>query len=102
MHGGGSVTVRARATQVELAYAFALVPRDTKPVRLTVELPPELVEQVIEEVVRRMRAEQPPESRWLCGAQAAASYLDCPVARVCRSLRRLPHARDGRLPMFNT
>jgi hypothetical protein len=69
---------------------------------VTIELPAELFDRVVEEVVQRLRHEQVPSPRWLCGAAAAATYLDWPVARVYRSLRRLPHSRDGRRLMFHT
>ena len=37
---------------------------------------------------------------WLCGAAAAAAYLNWPTQRVYKNIRRLPHRRDGSLLMF--
>lgn len=74
----------------------------TDPVRATVELPRELVEQIVDQVLERLRAEQQPARRWLCGAEAAAAYLGWSSQRVYKRLRMLPHSRDGRLLMFDT
>src|SRR4051812_11295233 len=71
-------------------------------VSLALEISSDFIERIVDAVVERLRSEQTPATRWLCGAHAAAEYLDWPVARVSKNLRRLPHARDGRRLMFNT
>ena len=72
------------------------------PLRLTIDIPDDLIEQIVVEVVRRLCAEERPAGRWLYGAAAAAEYLGWPTARVYRSLPQLPHNRDGRRLVFST
>ncbi len=66
-------------------------------VNLTVDLPPELVEQVSIQVARMLDERQPTPGGWLRGAARIAAYLDCPPSRVyaLASARRIPIQRDG-------
>jgi hypothetical protein len=70
--------------------------------KLGIEIPPQLIDTIVDEVVRRVRQDVQPSSRWLCGAQQAADYLGWPVARVYRRVHELPHYREGGLLMFRT
>jgi 2-succinyl-5-enolpyruvyl-6-hydroxy-3-cyclohexene-1-carboxylate synthase len=70
--------------------------------QVAIDVPAELVDAICAEVTLRVLSAQRPPRRWLCGAEAAAEYLGWSPQRVYKRLRFLPHARDGRLLMFDT
>ena len=72
---------------------------------LRVELPAELVEQLVAEVTARVLVElreEGSQGRWLTGANAAADYLGCSPKRVYNRLHEIPHVRDGGRLVFHT
>jgi hypothetical protein len=71
-------------------------------IALELNLTPEFIDLIADAVAERLAIGVRRPERWLCGAEAAASYLGWPKARVYNKLRRLPHSRDGRLLMFST
>jgi hypothetical protein len=78
---------------------------DRRAVNLRLDLPPEIVEQLVALVAARVVAELREEGsrgRWLTGAAAAADYLGCSPKRIYNRLHEIPHARDGGRLMFNT
>jgi hypothetical protein len=68
--------------------------------RATIGLPDEVVEALVEQVLKRLEVRRVPDggSDWLF--RAAASYLGWPTARVYKRIRMLPHCRDGNVLMF--
>jgi hypothetical protein len=65
---------------------------------LRLDLPPELVELIVERVSERLAAERAvDEDGWLRGADRIAAYLDCPPSRVysLNSAGRIPVYHDG-------
>ena len=72
---------------------------------LRIELPPEVVEEIVKRVTDGVLAElrlDASTGRWLTGAAAAAAYLGCSPKRVYNRLCQIPHAKeDGRL-VFHT
>jgi excisionase family DNA binding protein len=72
---------------------------------LTLDIPPEFVEQLAQraaEILRDQQSASGPEP-WL-DVQAAADHLSCPKSRIYAlvSARRIPHHRDGSRLLFRT
>jgi hypothetical protein len=71
---------------------------------LTIDLPPELVEDLAERVARILAADSTPPEPWVTVKDAAA-HLACKPQRVydlCsrRDATRLPHRKDGSRLLF--
>ena len=66
-----------------------------------IDVPPEVVNEIVERVTERVLAGLEMEAsagRWLTGAAAAAEYLGCSRKRVYNLLSQIPHAKEeGRL-----
>ncbi len=66
---------------------------------LTIDLSPELLEQVAERAAELLaeRQAEPVQDGWLRGADRIAEYLDCSTSRIyaLNSARRLPVSKDG-------
>lgn len=70
---------------------------------LTLDLPPELVEQIAERAAELVaeRAGDGEADRWLTVAEAA-EYLRCSTGRIYQlvSARRIPYSKDGSRTLF--
>jgi excisionase family DNA binding protein len=69
---------------------------------LAIDLPPELIETIVELVIERIAEDQVPvEDGWLTVAEAA-DYLRCPKSRIYGlvSARRIPFEKDGSRTLF--
>jgi hypothetical protein len=78
--------------------------RSSEDIRVTLLVPPELLEHVATAVAARLEfsgRRDAPASPWLCGAEQAAAYLSWPVGRVHKYMRQLPHRKVGGRLMFN-
>lgn len=67
---------------------------------LTVDLPPEMVEQIAQraaEILAERNGASGSDDGWLRGADRIAGYLDCSPSRVYSlvSARRIPIHKDG-------
>ena len=72
---------------------------------LRITLDESFIEGLAESLAQRLLELNPPSAqhpRWLYGAKAAADYLGWPPGRVYKTLRRLPHRRDGNALIFST
>jgi excisionase family DNA binding protein len=89
------------STELRCASAINAGPACDEP--LTLVVPPELVDAVVERVLERLSASQPPAIVGFLDVQGAADFLACPKSRIYAlvSAGRLPHYRDGSRLLFD-
>jgi len=70
--------------------------------RLTVELPPALLEAVAERVLERLEERRPAGAEPYLDVAGAATFLACPTSRIyaLASAGRIPVHRDGSRLLF--
>ena len=72
--------------------------------RLTLDLPPELVEAIAERAAELVLEQAPAQSERWVGTRDAADYLGCSPGRLhnLTSAGRIPHHREGGRLVFST